>query len=197
MATKRFAPVGGQRRAWVFAGLLLPAALAIWLMSGTVGAQQPLAVNFTRQLTRGPEPEARERMDEALKAFERLLAVSRGADAMGSHWQVRQESWRDAQEAWEESSASLPPPVKRLKRCAVPLGAARGMIERADDLFRQARDRPDPFDAAQMLAQHERLLKHAEGQLQRAERCYLTVRKSYPGGRKANGRSHGKPPARP
>jgi hypothetical protein len=194
MATKRFAPVGGQRRARVFAGLLLPAGLAIWLMPGTVGAQQPLAANFTWQLTRAAEPEARARMDEALKAFERLLVVSRGADAMGSHWQVRQETWRDAQEAWEESSATLPPPVKRLKRCAVPLGAARGMIERADDLFRQAQDRSDPFDAARMLAQHERLLKQAGDALRRAERCSRAVRDDYLKMRDVNGRPHGKTP---
>ena len=168
------------------AGLLLPACLALWAM--------PHADGTTRQISEShkADPEAREKIVEAFEAFEELLAVSRNADAMGSHWQVRQESWRDAQEAWERSSATLPPPVKSLKRCAVPLVAARGMIERADDLFRQARESSDPFGAARMLAQHERFLKQAEGSLQRAERCYRAVRKSYPGGRKADGRSRGK-----
>jgi hypothetical protein len=199
MATKRFAFAGGGRRARVCAGLLLPAGLALWLMPRAGGAQQPSAASPVRQVSesRKADPEAREKIVEAFEAFEELLTVSRNADAMGSHWQVRQESWRDAQEAWERSSATLPPPVKSLKRCAVPLVAARGMIERADNLFRQARESSDPFGAAQMLAQHERLLKQAEGPLQRAARCYRAARKGYSEGRKVDGHSHGKPPARP
>ena len=182
MATKRFACAGGQRLARVCAGLLLTAGLALWLTARAGEAQQ----------TTTADPEAREKIVEALGAFEELLAVSRNADAMGTHQQVRQESWRDAQAAWERSSATLPPPVKGLKRCAVPLDAARGMIERADDLFRRARENSDPFDAARMLAQHERRLKQAEGRLRRAERCYRAVRRGYTEGGKADGRSHGK-----
>ena len=150
-------------------------------MARAGGAQQPYAGEPARQASqiRKDDPGAREKIAEALGAFERLLAVSRDADAMGTHHQVREEPWRDAQEAWERSSARLPPPVKGLRRCAVPLAAARGMIERADGLFQQARAAADPFDAARMLARHERLLKQAEGSLRRAERCYRAVRDGY------------------
>ena len=177
----------------------LAAALALWLMPGAAGARQPSAAIFTRQVLRSrkADPEAREKIDEAFKAFEELLAVSKDADAMGSHWRVRQESWRNAQGAWEKSSATPPPPVKSLKRCAVPLGAARGMIERADDLFRRARDGSDALRAARLLGQHERLLKQAEGPLERAESCYRAVRGAYLKGRKADGRSRLKASGRP
>ena len=185
MARKRFAFAGGQRLARVCAGLLLTAGLALGLTARAACARQVAE-------SRKADPETREKIAEALEAFGELLAVSRNADAIGSHHQVREESWRDAQAAWERSSATLPPPVKSLKRCAVPLAAARGMIERADDLFRRARDNSNPFDAARMLAQHERLLKQAEGRLQRAERCYGAVRKGYSEGREVDSRSHGK-----
>jgi hypothetical protein len=178
---------------------LLAAALALWLMPGASGAQQSPTGIFKRQVlqSRKADPEAQEKIVEAFKAFEELLAVSRNADAMGSHWQVRQESWRNALEAWAESSATLPPPVKSLKRCAVPLGTARGMIERADKLFRQARDSSDPLRAAQLLAQHERLLNQAEGPLKRAESCYRAARSAYLNGRKMDDRSHLKVSGRP
>jgi hypothetical protein len=138
------------------------------------------------RVSEGREADAtsRGKVDEALGAFGHLLAVSRGADSMGTHWRVAHESWRGAQEAWEKSSATLPPPVKGLRRCAVPLAAARGMIERADDLFRQSKESPDPFDAAQMLARHERLLRQAQSPLRRAERCYRAVRNASLKGRK-------------
>lgn len=116
---------------------------------------------------------------EALDAFERLLKITRGADAMGSHWQVREESWREALETWERASSSLPARVRGLKRCAVPLVTARRMIERADALFRQARGTTDAFGAAELLARHERLLKQADARLLRAERCYGSVRDGY------------------
>jgi tetratricopeptide (TPR) repeat protein len=125
------------------------------------------------------DPEAQEKIDAAFKAFERLLDISKRADAMNYHFRVRQASWHEAQEAWEKSSAALPTPVKALKRCAIPLFTARKMIEQADNLFRQARDNSDPMKGAELLVQHQRLLKQAEGRLQRAERCYLTTWKAY------------------
>ena len=162
----------GQRtvRGAAVCGGLLAVAIVLSPAPHAVGARQ---VSESRKDDVG----ARAKIVEALEAFERLLAVSRGADAMGSHQQVREEPWRDAQEAWEKASATLPPPLKGLKRCAVPLGSARGMIERADSLFRQARETPDPFDAARMLARHERFLKQADVSLRRAGRCYLAVRR--------------------
>ncbi|PYS77313.1 MAG: hypothetical protein DMF66_10325 [Acidobacteria bacterium] len=183
----------------IFVAFTLLAALALWLMPGATSARQASAGIFTRQVlqSRKADPEAREKIDEAFKAFEELLAVSKDADAMGSHWRVRQESWRNAQGAWEKSSATPPPPVKSLKRCAVPLGTARGMIERADNLFRQARDSSDTLRAAQLLGQHERLLKQAEGPLERAESCHRAVRNAYLKGRKADDRSHLKVSGRP
>ena len=179
MIARRFASACGRRRARVCAGLLLLACLILWLMPRAGGAQSPSSGSPARQTSQSRKADtgAREKIVEALEAFGELLAVSRSADAMGSHWQVRQQPWRDAQEAWERSSATLPPSVKGLRRCAVPLVAARGMIERADNLFRQARETSDPFGAARMLAQHERLLKRAEVSLRRAERCYLAVRR--------------------
>jgi hypothetical protein len=179
MAAEQLTSAGARRRASASAGLLLPACLALWLTPCAVGARQTPAHGPTRRASEGRQSDhaAREKIAEVLEVFGELLAASRNADAMGSHWQVRGQPWRDAQEAWERVAATLPPPVRGLKRCAVPLGAARGMIERADRLFRQSRDSSDTFEAARMLARHERLLERADVSLRRAERCYLAVRR--------------------
>jgi hypothetical protein len=150
-------------------------------MLGAVAAQQRSAALFKGQVVQSGEadPEAQQKVDEAFKAFEELLAVSKSAAAMNSHRQVRLASWRNAQAAWEKSSAAPPTPVQRLKRCAVPLATARGMIERADNLFLQARDSSDPMRAVELLEQHKKLLKQAEGPLKRAERCHRAARDAY------------------
>ena len=191
MSQKMFAPARRQRAILNFVRLVVAINLALWLMPGTVAAQQS-AYALRRQVVHSgkAEPEAQEKIDEAFKAFEELLAITRDADAMNGHLRVRLESWRNAQEAWETSSAGLPSPIKSLKRCAVPLAVARGMIERADNLFRQALDCLDPMQGAELLAQHERLLKQAEGRLQRAERCYRALRTAYLKSRKLGAHSH-------
>src|SRR6185369_10006178 len=112
--------------------------------------------------SRKASPEAQDQINQALEAFEELLTITKNADAMSAHLRVRLESWREAQEAWQTSSVALPSPIKDLKRCAIPLATARKMIERADNLFRQAQESLDPMRAAELLAQHERLLKQAE-----------------------------------
>lgn len=186
MTEKRLASVCGCRGIRMYAGLIVSVGLALWLMLGAVGAQQQSAGIFMGQVaqSRKADLEAQSRINEALKAFDELLAVTKSAAARNSHWRVRLESWDNALEAWRKASAALPTPVRRLKRCAVPLATARGMIERADDLFNQGRNISDPFRAVQLLERHKRLLKQAEGPLKRAERCYLAVRNGYLKGRK-------------
>jgi hypothetical protein len=153
--------------------LLVSVGLTLWLMPGAVGAQGHAA------RSRKADLEAQNRVDEALRAFDELLAVTKSAAAPSSHWRVRLASWSDALEAWRKASAALPTPIRRLKRCALPLATARGMIERADALFNQGRNSSDPFRAAQLLEQHKRLLKKAEGPLKRAEHCRRDGRNGY------------------
>jgi len=191
MAEKGFAPARGRRGIRVYARLLMRAGLALWLMLGAVAAQRRSATLFQGQVVQSgkADPEAQEKIDEAFKAFEELLAVSKGAAAMNSHWRVTLASWRNAQAAWEQSSTALPTPVQGLKRCAAPLATARGMIERADTLFLQARDSSDPMRAVELLGQHKKLLKQADDPLKRAERCYRAVRNAYLKGKKLDDRS--------
>lgn len=181
---KGFAPA--PRQPDILPRLLMAMSLAFWLMLGPVAAQPP-AHTLKRPAVQSDRAdlEAQEKIDAAFKAFEGLLDISKRADAMNDHFRVRQASWHEAQEAWEKSSATLPPPVKALKRCAIPLFAARKMIERADSLFRQARDSSDPMRGSELLVRHQRLLTQAEDRLQQAERCYLTTRNAYLKGRKA------------
>ena len=171
--------------------ILTSFGMTLWLVLASVGAQHRSADILKRQVAQSREAdlEARDRIDEALNAFDELLAVTRSAAAPNSHWRVRLASWGDALEAWRKASAALPTPIRRLKRCAVPLATARGMIERADALFNQGRNSSDPFRAAQLLERHKKLLKQAEGPLKRAERCYSAGRDSYLKGRKAIDRS--------
>lgn len=191
MMQKNFAQARRQQDLYIFPRLAMAVSLALWLTLGAVGAQQRPTASFKPRAaqSRKANPEAQDQINQAFDAFEDLLTITKGADAMNYHSRVRLESWRNAQEAWETSLVSLPPPLKSLKRCAVPLATAREMIERADNLFRQAWDSPDPLRGADLLAQHERLLKQAEGRLQRAERCYRAVRNAYLKGRKIGARS--------
>jgi tetratricopeptide (TPR) repeat protein len=185
---KGFAPA--RRQPDIFPQLLMAMSLAFWLMVGTVAAQ-PSAHNLSKQVAHSGKagPETKEKIDEAFKTFEELLAITRDADSMNGHLRVRLESWRNAQEAWEKASAALPSPLKSLQRCAASLAVARGMIEQADNLFRQARACSDPMQGADLLIQHQRLIKQAGGRLQRAERCYLTARNAYLKGRKVDAHS--------
>lgn len=153
----------------MYTRLIMSVGLTLCLMPGAVGAQ-----------SRKADLEMQNRIDEALTAFDELLAITKSAAAPNSHWRVRLPSWSDALEAWRKASAALPAPIRRLKRCAAPLATARGMIERADALFNQGRNSSDPFRAAQLLEQHKRLLKRAEGQLKRAEHCRRAGRNGYP-----------------
>ena len=190
MTPQMFAPARRQQDIRL-SRLIAVTGLAFWLMPGAAATQQSAYI-LRRQVVHGnkAEPEALEKIDEAFEAFEELLANTRAADAMNGHWRVTQESWRHAQEAWEKSSAALPSPIKGLKRCAVPLATAREMIERADNLFRQARGCSDPMRGAELLAQHERLLKQAEGRLKRAAHCYRAVQNTYLKGRKVGTHPH-------
>jgi hypothetical protein len=172
----------------MYVRLLLFGCSAVCLMLGPVGAQQRSTNLFDRRVVQNREadPEARNQINEAFRAFEELLEVTRRAAAMNSHWRVREASWHEAQEAWEKSSAVFPVPVRRLKRCAVSLSAARGLIERADSLFLQARDSSDPVKAVQLLDQHKKLMKQSIISLKQAERCYRAVRNGYLKTRKLN-----------
>lgn len=156
--------------------LLILTGLAL-LMLVTAGAEQP-SLEFLKQevvQNRKTDSETKQWINEALKAFEELLEVSKNAAAMNSHWRVRLESWRNAQEDWEKAEQMLPAPIKRLKHCAVPLGTARKRIEHADNLFNRARDNKDTLKAAKLLDHHQSLLKQAQGPLRRAERCYRSL----------------------
>src|SRR5690242_12244555 len=104
---KGFAPA--RRQLDIFLQLLMAMSLAFWSMLSTVAAQ-PSSHTLKRPAVQSDraDPEAQEKIDAAFKAFERLLDISKRADAMNYHFRVRQASWHEAQEAWEKSSAALP-----------------------------------------------------------------------------------------
>lgn len=121
---------------------------------------------------READSEDQNRINEAFKVFEELLAVTQNAAAPNSHWRVGLTSWRDAQEAWEKTSANLLAPVLGLKHCAPPLRKARELIEQADNLFLLARDIADPMRAVGLLQEHENLQTQAKDLLKLAEQDY-------------------------
>lgn len=191
MTQKSFARARRQQDLYIFPRLTMAASLALWLITNAVGAPPRPTASSKPQAAQSPNanPDEQDQINQTFKAFEELLTITKDADSMNGHLRVRMESWRKAQEAWEKASAALPSPLKSLKRCAVPLAVARGMIEQADNLFLQARACSDPMQGADLLIQHQRLLKQAEGRLQRAERCYLTARNAYLKGRKVDAHS--------
>ncbi|HKQ07019.1 MAG TPA: hypothetical protein VJ464_17955 [Blastocatellia bacterium] len=180
MTQKSFAPARRQQDLYIFPRLAMAASLALWLIPNAAGAPPP-AANPEPQAAQSPNanPDEQDQINQTFKAFEGLLTITKDADSMNGHLRVRLESWREAQAAWEKAYAALPSSLKSLKRCAVPLAAARGMIERADNLFRQARASSDAMRGADLLIRHQKLLKQAEDRLQRAERCYRALRTAY------------------
>jgi hypothetical protein len=107
----------------------------------------------------------------AFRVFAEWLEESRAAAAPNAHWRVELPSWRERQTVWKKVSARLPAPQQALKRCAVPLQKARGLIEQAHRLFRLVRQRYDAR-AVELLQEHEELRQQAAGPLAEAEACY-------------------------
>jgi hypothetical protein len=70
----------------MYTRLLVSVGLALWLTPGAVGAQQRPAYLFKGQVvqSRKTDPEVQNQINEALKAFEELLAVSKSAAAARS-----------------------------------------------------------------------------------------------------------------
>jgi hypothetical protein len=170
--------------AFLCARAFLAVAFGLCLIPAAPGAQRSRdgsERNDARNAT--IDPEAREKIDDAFRAFEELLAITKGASAMGTHARVRLDSWRSAQETWERASAQLPASFRALKCCALALGTARGFIEQADALFLRARDDPDAVNALRLLAEHKRLLARAQLPLKRADRSFRAARSAYVDGR--------------
>src|SRR5262249_16109316 len=88
---KAFAPARGRWGIRMYAGLVVSAGLALWLLPDTVGAQQQSVDLCKGQVVQScqADPEVQNQTHEAFKAFAELLAVSQSAAAPGSHWRVR------------------------------------------------------------------------------------------------------------
>lgn len=170
-----------QRGLRLWARFLAPTTLALWLALGAVSAQPRPAALVTGEGVQGREadPVVQNSIDEGLRAFEDLLAVSRSAAARYSHRQVELASWRGALAAWEKASAALPAPAQGLQRCWPPLQKARSLVEQAHQLFLQAAADTSNPRALELLLEHEDLRKQAEGPLQEAEACYRAARDAY------------------
>jgi len=177
---KACTPACRHRGIRVGARLLAPTGLALWLALDAVSAQQWPPERFEGEVVQGrqADPEMQTKIDEAFRVFGELLAVSQSAAAPDSHWRVTLTSWRDAQAAWEHAAATLPASVEGLKRCALPLQKARGLIEQVHRLFLRARDNFGSR-AVELLLEHEELRKQAEGPLEEAEECYRAAWNTY------------------